>query len=121
MHWKASSNSSLYSFLWDVILVVVIHYSNQDFPNSCSQTSQIILRIGPLQGRRGRGAEGTMGSNFFVNVGSSEISTFRRKISGILLLVKIKVSDFVGNYLNLAPLLYRRHDTSRHLQRNFSN
>ena len=44
--------------------------------------------------------KGAMGPNFFENVGSSEMSTFLLKTSGLFLLVKIKVLDFVGKYLN---------------------
>ena len=38
--------------------------------------------------------------------------TFGQKICGLLRLVKIKVLNFIGKSLNLAPLLYRRRDAS---------
>ena len=42
----------------------------------------------------------------------SEILMLRRKIFRLLLLVEIKVSNFIGKSLNLAPLLYRCHVAS---------
>ena len=43
-----------------------------------------------VPGRRGRGGRGPWPPLFFVIVGFSEILMFRRKIFGLLLLVKIK-------------------------------
>ena len=43
--------------------------------------------------------------NFFEVVGFLEISMLRRKIFGLLLLAKIKVSNFIGKSLNSATLL----------------
>jgi len=56
----------------------------------------------------GKGDHGS--SNFFDIVGFSEILMLRRKIFGLLLLVRTKASNFVGKSMNLAPLLYRCHD-----------
>ena len=44
-----------------------------------------------------------------------------RKIFRLLLLVQVKVLNFIGKSLNLAPILYRYHDTSAavHLQTEF--
>ena len=51
--------------------------------------------------------------NFFDIAGFSEIVMFRRKIFGTLLLVKIKVVNFIERSLNLPPpLLYRYNDDS---------
>ena len=46
---------------------------------------------------------GTMAPNVFEFVGFLEISLLRREILGLLLLAKIKVSNFIGKSLNLIP------------------
>ena len=56
------------------------------------------------------GAGGHGPSNCFDIVGFSEILMLRRNIFELLLLIKAKVSNFIGKSLNLAPLLYRCHD-----------
>ena len=53
-------------------------------------------------GRRGRETVCHVPS-FFEIVVFSEILMFRRKILGLLLLLKIKVSKFIGKSLNLPP------------------
>ena len=57
----------------------------------------------PDQGRRG--VEGAIAPNFFEILDCSDILRLRPKIFGLLLLVKIKASNFIGNSLNLDPLL----------------
>ena len=59
------------------------------------------------QGRRSRG-QGAMPSNFYEIVGFSEILMHRRKIFGLLLLLRTKVSNFIGKSLNLALQAPRR-------------
>ena len=58
------------------------------------------------------GAEG-YGLQFFEIVQFSDILMFHRKIFGLLMLVKIKVLNFIGKFVNLAlSLLYRCNDAS---------
>ena len=52
---------------------------------------------------------------FFEIVGFSAVLMFRGKIFGLLVFVKIEVSNFIGKSLNLAPLFCRCHDTSEYL------
>ena len=54
------------------------------------------------QERCGRGAEGVMAPILFKVIGFSKVLMLRRKIFGLLLLVQIKVSHFIGKSLNLA-------------------
>ena len=61
--------------------------------------------------RGGRGDRGHGPSNFSNIVGFSEILMHCRKVFGLLLLVKTKVSNFIGKSLNLVPLLYKCHDS----------
>ena len=56
------------------------------------------------------GGQGAMAPQLFEIVGFSEILMSRRKISGLLLLEKIKVSNFIGKSLNFAPVLYYPND-----------
>ena len=49
------------------------------------------------------GRQGAMASKFFEIVGFSEISIFRWKLFGILLLVMITVWNYIGKSLTLAP------------------
>ena len=51
----------------------------------------------------GGGARRTMAPNCFEIIGFSEILMFRRKIFGLLLLVKIKVPNIVGKSFELGP------------------
>ena len=55
------------------------------------------------------GQEGPCPLNFLDIVGFSEMLMARRKIFGILLLVKLKALKFIGKPLNLAPLQVPRH------------
>ena len=58
------------------------------------------------------GGHGGHAPNFVEIIGFSEILIFRRQIYGLLLLVKIEISPFIGKSLNMLCLLYRCHDAS---------
>ena len=49
--------------------------------------------------------------NCFKVVRFSKILMFHQKIFRLLLLVKVEVLNFIGKSLNMAPLLYRCHNT----------
>ena len=66
--------------------------------------------LSKMQGPCGWG-QGAMSHKFFEIVGFSETFMFCRKMFGLLMLVKIKVSNVIGKLLSL-PLLYRCHDAS---------
>ena len=72
---------------------------------------------GYVQGCCGWRAEGAMAPNFLKIAEFLEILMFYQKIFGLLLLVKIKVLNFIGKSLKLALLLYRRHDSPGYVQR----
>ena len=65
--------------------------------------SKILSPRGERMGDMGAVAGGDRPSKFFEIVGYSETLMLRRKIFALLLLVKIKASNFIGKSLNLGP------------------
>ena len=57
-----------------------------------------------------RGQKGPWPPHFFEIFGFSKLLMFHRNVFVLLLLVKIKILNFIRKYLNLAPLMYMCHD-----------
>ena len=84
-----------------------------------TQTGASWLGAEGAEGTEGaEGAEGAIAPQFFPNLGFLEILMVRWKIFRLLPLVKIKISNFNGKLLNLAPLLNRCHNAPGHNARN---
>ena len=88
----------------------------QNFPNGMKTSLNLpngmkILEFGVARGAMA-GSKGAMAPYILKIIEYSEILMCRAKIFRLLVLAKIKVLNYTGKSLNLAPLIYKCHDTS---------